>query len=190
VRSEAATLYPLFLKLAERRVLVVGGGAVAARKIADLVAARARVRVVSPDATPAIAELAREGTLDWEARSFEERDADDAWLVIAATADPDVQRRASDAAEMRRVFCVAVDDLPNGSAYSAAVVRRDPFAIAISSSGEAPALTRLVREVIEEVLPENEWIDTARALREKWRAEATPMQSRFAELVRAIKAKE
>lgn len=189
MQDQAATpkLYPLFLKVEGRRVVVIGAGAVAERKIFDLVAAGARVRVVSPDATAGVAELAANGAVAWERRVFEERDVDDAWLVIASTTDPDVQKRASDASDARRIFCVAVDDLPNGSAYSAAVVRRAPFTIAISSSGEAPAVARLLRELIEQVLPEQDWIDAARALREKWRADGTPMSSRFGELVRAFK---
>jgi siroheme synthase-like protein len=173
-----------------RRVLVVGAGTVAERKIVDLVEARARVHVVAPEGSVAVAELAQNGAIAWEQRAFDERDVDDAWLVIAATSDPDVQRRASSAAEARRVFCVAVDDLPNGSAYSAAVVRRAPLTVAISSSGEAPALARLLREIIEEILPDVEWVDAARALRAKWRADGTPMASRFAELVRAFKEKQ
>ncbi len=182
-------LYPLFLKVEGRRVVVVGAGTVAEKKIVDLVAAGANVRVVSPEATTCVAELAANGAIAWERRGFEERDVADAWLVIASTTDPDVQKRASDASDARQTFCVAVDDLPNGSAYSAAVVRRAPFTVAISSSGEAPALARLIRELIEEVLPEQDWIDAARALREKWRADGTPMSSRFGELVRAFKQK-
>lgn len=172
-----------------RRVVVVGAGTVAERKIVDLVAAGARVCVVAPEGTAAVAELAENGAIAWERRAFDERDVDDAWLVVAATSDPGVQKRASDAAEARRCFCVAVDDLPNGSAYSAAVVRRAPFTVAISSSGEAPALARLLREVLEQALPEREWVEAARGLREKWRAEGTPMESRFGELVRAFKAR-
>jgi uroporphyrin-III C-methyltransferase/precorrin-2 dehydrogenase/sirohydrochlorin ferrochelatase len=192
VRDEAATpkLYPLFLMLEGRRVLVIGAGTVAERKIVDLVAAGARVRVVSPEGTAAVAELAENGAITWERRAFAESDVDDAWLVVASTDDRDVQRRASDAAEGRRAFCVAVDDLPNGSAYSAAVVRRAPFTVAISSSGEAPALARLLRELIEQILPDAEWVAVARALREKWRAEGTPTSSRFAELVRAFKERD
>lgn len=189
MQNQAATpkLYPLFLKVEGRPVVVIGAGSVAEKKIVDLVAAGAVVRVVSPEATAGVAELATKGAITWERRAFEERDVDDAWLVIASTTDPDVQKRASDASDARRIFCVAVDDLPNGSAYSAAVVRRAPFTIAISSSGEAPAVARLLRELIEQVLPEQDWIDAARALREKWRADGTPMSSRFGELVRAFK---
>lgn len=168
-------------------MLVVGGGAVAERKIEDLVFAAARVRVVAIDATPLVMDLAAKNEIVLSKRPFEEADIAGAWLVIAATNDPETQRRACDEADRNRVFSIAIDDPPNGSAYSASVIRRGPFTIAISSSGEAPALSRLLREVLEQALPAEDWIDAARALREKWRAEGTPMTSRFADLVRAFK---
>jgi uroporphyrin-III C-methyltransferase/precorrin-2 dehydrogenase/sirohydrochlorin ferrochelatase len=186
---DPATLFPLFLRLTGKAVLVVGGGAVAERKIEDLALAGARVRVVAPVASSAVEALAARGRIAWERRAFEETDVSGAWLVIAATDDPDVQRRACAAADAARVFAVAVDDPPNGSAYSASVIRRGPFAIAISSTGEAPALSRLLREVLEQALPDADWVDAARALRERWKTEATPMGSRFAELVRAFKSR-
>ena len=185
----APTLHPLFLKLDGKEVLVVGGGRVAEAKIVDLAATGARVRVVSPKVTSRVEALARAGKIRWHRRAFWTTDVDGAWLVIAATSDPDVQRSASDAADARRTFAVAVDDLPNGSAYSAAVLRRAPFTIAVSSSGEAPALARLLREILEQVLPEHGWVDAARALREKWRRDKTPMDSRFGELVRVFRVR-
>src|SRR5579885_3562493 len=106
-------LFPLFLKLEGRDVLVVGAGSVAERKIVDLVAAGAHARVVAPEATEAVKGLAERGEIAWEARAFEERDLDGAWLVIAATSDAEAQRRAAEGAEARRVFVIAVDDLPN-----------------------------------------------------------------------------
>jgi uroporphyrin-III C-methyltransferase/precorrin-2 dehydrogenase/sirohydrochlorin ferrochelatase len=183
----ARALYPLFLKLEGRDVLVVGGGTVAERKIADLAAAGARVRVIAPEATDAVKALAQAGEIKWLARPFDEVDTDGAWLVVAATSDIEVQRRAALAAEARRVFIIAVDDLPNATAYSGAVIRRDPFLVAISSSAAAPALTRLVREVLEQALPDPDWVEAARALRDRWKAEGTPMSSRFGELVREFK---
>ncbi len=185
--SPSPRLFPLFLRLAGKDVLVVGGGAVAERKIEDLVFAAARVRVVAIDATPLVMDLAANNEIVLSKRPFEEADVAGAWLVIAATNDPETQRRACDEADRNRVFSIAIDDPPNGSAYSASVIRRGPFTIAISSSGEAPALSRLLREVLEQALPAEDWIDAARALREKWRAEGTPMTSRFADLVRAFK---
>src|SRR5262249_9164969 len=160
----------------------------AERKIHDLVDAGARVRVVAPDATERVRALAAEGRLVWFARAFDESDVDGAWLVLAATGDALVQKRASGAGDARRAFVVAIDDLPNGSADSGSVVRRAPFTIAISSSAHAPALTRLLREILEQVLPEERWVDAARSLRERWRAEKTPMESRFGALVREFTA--
>lgn len=185
--ARQASLYPLFLKLAGRAVLVVGAGSVAERKIASLLAAGARVLVVAPLATEAVRRLASEGALVWLARPFEDADADGSWLVVAATSDSEVQRQAAAAAAERRVFVIAVDDPDNASAYSGAVVERSPITIAISSSGKAPALTRLLREIVEQLLPGDEWIDQAKELRAKWLAEGTPAKGRFAELVKALK---
>jgi siroheme synthase-like protein len=131
--------------------------------------------------------LASDGRIEWVARPFDDGDAEDAWLAFAATDDDEVQRRVAEATSKRRVFCVAVDDPANASAYSAGIVRRAPFTIAVSSGGATPALTRLVREVIEHVLPGDDWIEHATRLRAKWLAEGTPMQDRFAELVREVK---
>jgi len=187
VRDErAADLLPLFLRLEGKLALVVGGGAVAERKIASLLDAGARVRVVAPDAHDEVKRLAREGRVEWRERAFAEADVEGAWLVYAATSSPEVQRSVAAAAEARRVFCVAVDDPPNASAYSAAIVRRPPMVVAISSSGAAPALTRLLREVIEHVLPAEEWIRRAEELRAQWLRDGTPMADRFAQLVREI----
>jgi uroporphyrin-III C-methyltransferase/precorrin-2 dehydrogenase/sirohydrochlorin ferrochelatase len=185
--TDAPSLFPLFLKLEGRAVLVVGAGAVAERKIASLLGAGARVRVVAPEATDEVRRWAGEGRVEWRARAFEEGDAEGAWLVVAATSSADAQRRAGEAAAARRVFCLAVDDPPNASAYSGGIVRRPPFTVAISSSGATPALTRLVREVVEHVLPGDRWVERATELRAKWLAEGTPVADRFAQLVREVK---
>jgi siroheme synthase-like protein len=178
---ETRVLLPLFLDLEGKDVLVVGGGAIATRKAADLVAAGAKVRLVALEVAEEIA------AIDIERRAFEERDIEGAWLVMAATDDPEVQKRIADACQQARIFCVAVDDPPNASAYGGGIVRRGPVTIAISTSGEAPALARLLREVLEQVLPDEGYVEAARALREKWKAEKTPMGSRFGELVQAFR---
>jgi siroheme synthase-like protein len=183
-----APLYPVFLKLPGRVVLVVGAGAVAERKIESLVEAAADVRVVAPAATDRVQALAREGVIQWVRRTFEQADLEGAWLVVASTSDPDIQRQVSESASARGVFVIAVDDPANASAYSGAVLSRPPLLVAISSSGEAPALTRLLREVIEHALPAEAWIAHARALRRKWRVEKVPLGGRFAELLRELAA--
>ena len=182
-----SVLYPLFLKLEGRAVLVVGAGAVAERKIGSLLEAGAKVRVVAPDATTAVKEWATRATLTWIPRRFEDEDLRGAWFVVAATSDPDVQRRIAAVAEEARVFVLAVDDPDNASAYSGAIVRRPPFLVAISSSGATPALTRLVREVVERMLPSERWVEHARAMRARWQAEGTPTADRFADLVRELR---
>lgn len=175
---------PLFLRVTGRGVAVFGAGAIASRKIGELEAAGARVHVVAPTATEEVKALAAEGRVRWDARGYEASDLDDAWLVVSATNDPRVQRAIFEEAERRRLFVLAIDDLAHGSAMSGAIVRRPPFVIAISSSAEVPALTRLVRDVIERALPEERWVTAAKELRARWKRDKTPMGSRFAELLR------
>ncbi|HEU4539062.1 MAG TPA: bifunctional precorrin-2 dehydrogenase/sirohydrochlorin ferrochelatase, partial [Polyangiaceae bacterium] len=179
-------LHPLFLKLAGRRVLVVGAGPAVERKIDELVELGARVTVVAPRATERVRTLAAWGRLAWLARPYQSGDALGAWLVVSATGDPGVQRLVFDEASAQQTFVLALDDLEHGSAYAASLVRRPPFVIAISSSGEAPALSRLLRQVLERALPEERWVSAARALRARWRREGSPHASRFAELVAAF----
>lgn len=182
-------VYPIFLRLAGRRVLIVGGGTVAARKVLSLHQSGARVCVVAPDAEADIQQLARDAQIEWRRRPFEDADVDGAWLIVAATSDAAVQRRVAGAAEAQRIFVIAVDDVANSTAYSGAVVRRLPFTIAISSSGATPALTRLVREIVERVLPPEDWIEHAKRLRAQWLERGTPAGERFGELLRELAAR-
>jgi siroheme synthase (precorrin-2 oxidase/ferrochelatase) len=114
--------------------VVVGAGAVAERKVVELLGATASVTVVAPEACSAIERLAADG-----------------------------------------------------AAHTPAVLVRDPYVVAISSGGETPALTRLLREVLEQALPDADWVEAARQLRTKWRREGTPMGSRFPELLRLFR---
>jgi len=177
-------LMPLFVDLAGREVLLVGGGPVAAAKLRQLLAAGARVRVVAPDVLPEI----RDVTV--VRRGFTPADLDGVWLVVAA-ATPEVNRQVAEAAEVRHVFVNAVDDPANATAYLSGVVRRDDVTIAISTSGDAPALTALVREALDEVLPDDfaEWVETAREQRAAWRRCKVPMDRRKPLLLRALNAR-
>jgi uroporphyrin-III C-methyltransferase/precorrin-2 dehydrogenase/sirohydrochlorin ferrochelatase len=183
---DASRLAPIFLDLNGRDCLIVGAGEIAARKIQDLVSAGARVRVVAIDANHDVKAMADQSIIRLDLRPFSEDDVDDAWFVISATGRPDIEKRVFDECEKQKKFVIAVDDLASGSASSGSVIRRHPFVVAISSSAEVPALTRLIREVLERVLPDEAWIQAARELRKKWKASGTPMTSRFEELVQAV----
>jgi len=179
-------LLPLFLKLAGRQVLLVGGGRVAAGKLTQLRAAGAHVRVVAPAIGEPIRAAAEDGVEILE-RGFEATDLDGMWLVVAA-ADPDTNRAVADAAELRRIFVNAVDDPANASAFLSGVVRRDGVTIAISTSGEAPALTALLREAINDVLPADliAWLAESRRQRVVWRRDHVPIDERKPLLLRSL----
>jgi precorrin-2 dehydrogenase/sirohydrochlorin ferrochelatase len=143
------TLFPMFLKLARRRCLVVGAGTIAEGKIAGLLEAGARVRVVAPQATTAIAAWARERRILWIQRAFEPEDLDRAFLVVAATSSIKVHRIVFREARRRGVLCNAVDEPARCDFYYPAVVRRGDLQIAISTGGRSPALAQRLRRELE-----------------------------------------
>ncbi len=180
-------LFPTFLKLEGRRVLIVGGGPVAASKIAALQRSGAELRVVAPDICDAIDPSA----IDIVRRPFVPEDLDDVWFVVAA-GPADVNRSVATEAERRRVFVNAVDDPANASAYLGGVVERGGATIAISTDGAAPALAGLLRQALDAVLPSgdemNTWLARAREMRRTWRAQGTAMESRRPQLLDALNA--
>ena len=176
-------LFPVFLNLTDRRVLLVGGGRVASGKLGGLLGAGAIVTVVAPQVA---AELVRPG-VDILRRAFEPRDVDGSWLVVAA-ATREVNRHVADVADRRRIFVNAVDDVEAASAYLGGVVRKGGTTLAISTDGRAPALAGLLREALDDVLPEElgEWLACAENLRTRWRAEGVPMGDRRPLLLRVL----
>jgi uroporphyrin-III C-methyltransferase/precorrin-2 dehydrogenase/sirohydrochlorin ferrochelatase len=184
-RRTVIGLFPAFLKLRGRRVLVVGGGPVAASKLPGLQAAGADVVVVSPVVCAAIRAA---GVLVIE-RPFEPSDLDGAWFVVAA-APPAVNRIVAAEAERRCVFVNAVDDPSNASVYLGGVVRRPGVTIAISTDGAAPALAGLLREALDHMLPDDltltAWNSRAREIRQSWRERGVPMEARRPELLQAL----
>lgn len=176
-------VFPTFLKLSRRRVLVVGGGPVAASKLAALSAAGAEITVVAPQIVPEI----RATSATIREREFVESDLDGVWFVVAA-APPAVNRRVSAEAEARHVFVNAVDDPAHASAYLGGVVRKQGVTLAISTGGRAPALAGLLREGLEAALPDDlsEWFDVADRARKEWKAREVPMQKRRPSLLAAI----
>lgn len=129
--------YPVGLRLAGRRVLVVGGGSVAQRRVPGLLVAGAVVEVVAPHVTPAIEGLVGSGEVHWQRRGFEDTDLAGAWYVLAATDDPAVNVRVGDLAEAARVFCVRADDAASSSAFTPATGSHDGATVAVL--GRSPA---------------------------------------------------
>jgi uroporphyrin-III C-methyltransferase/precorrin-2 dehydrogenase/sirohydrochlorin ferrochelatase len=146
-------LYPMALKLDGRRVLVVGGGAVATRRMPALLAAGARVDVVSPALTPALHAYAAAGRLTWQERRFVASDVDGAWLVQVAVDDPAAAAEVSVAADERGVFCVRADDRTAATAWTPAVARHDEVTVAVTDGGDRKR-ARAVRDLIAAALEE------------------------------------
>ena len=144
-------LYPLGLRLSGLRVLVVGAGAVATRRVPALLDAGADVVVVAPEATPAMRALAGARRLTWHERRFAPSDVDGAWLVQVAVDDPVAADEVSAAALERRMFCVRADDRLAATAWTPAVTRHGPVTVAVLGGGD-PKRSVAVRDSIREHL--------------------------------------
>jgi uroporphyrin-III C-methyltransferase/precorrin-2 dehydrogenase/sirohydrochlorin ferrochelatase len=145
--TEAHPPYPSGLRLAGRKVVVVGGGHVAQRRVPALLAAGALVEVVSPAVTPSIEGLVGSGEVTWHERGFVPADLDEAWYVIAATDVREVNASVSRAAEERRVFCVRSDDAGEATAWTPAVGRHAGVTVAVLGNRQ-PQRSAAVRDEI------------------------------------------
>lgn len=176
-------LFPVFLRLTGRPVLVVGGGTVAASKLEGLRRAGADVTVVAPSISP---EIAASGAR-LERRPFHPSDLDGHWFVVSA-APSAVNRAVMQAAAGRRMFVNAVDDPDHATAYLGGVVHRDGVTVAISTHGHAPALAGLLREGLDAMLPADlgRWMTQARWLRRRQRRAGVPMTQRRPQLLDAL----
>ncbi|MGF1508143.1 MAG: bifunctional precorrin-2 dehydrogenase/sirohydrochlorin ferrochelatase [Myxococcota bacterium] len=176
-------VFPVFLKLCDKKVVVVGGGAMAAEKVPALVEAGADVWVVAPNVRQEIERF----PVRVIRRGFLADDLDGAWYVVAA-APPDVNRDVKRACQERRLFVNAVDDLKSADVYLGSVIRKAGMTFAISSNGTAPALTALVRRGLERLLPDDldGWLSIAGELRHRWKSEKIPFHERRPALLRAI----
>jgi len=139
--------YPSGLRLAGKRVLVVGGGHVAQRRVPGLLACGAQVVVVSPEVTPALEGLVASQEVTWLERGFEDSDLDETWYVVAATDDPEANESVSRAAEKRRIFCVRSDDAPKATAWTPAVGRHAGVTVAVLGNRQ-PQRSAAVRDEI------------------------------------------
>jgi siroheme synthase-like protein len=147
----AVPFYIACLRLTGRRCVVVGGGGVGLEKVEGLLVCDAAVTLVAPEARPELERLAAEGSIAWERRAYRASDLDRAFLVIAATADTDVNIAVHEDAEARTMLVNVVDVPPLCNFILPAIVRSGPLAIAISTAGASPALAkRMKREIAEQ----------------------------------------
>lgn len=148
------TTFPVFLVGLERRTcVVVGGGKIAAEKVLGLLDGGAgRIKVVSPDLGDELRTLVGDSRIMHIARHFTEKDVEGAFLVMAATDDPEVNQRAFDAAESRGILAQVVDDPPRCAFIMPSIVRRGDLTLAISTGGASPALAVRLRERLQEMI--------------------------------------
>ncbi len=146
--------YIACLRLTGRRCVVVGGGEVGLEKVEGLLACDGDVVLVAPEAEPALAELAAEGSIRWERRAYEPADLERTFIAIAATSDTDVNIRVFDDAERRAMLVNVVDVPPLCNFILPAIVRTGPLAIAISTAGASPALAKRMKREVSELFGE------------------------------------
>lgn len=143
-------LYPVNLRISERKCLVVGGGNVALRKILSLIGCSAKVTVISPEVVDAIGELAESGDITLHLRGYRPGDLAGVFLVFAATDNQDVQAAIGREAAERNILLNSADD-PNRCDFQVpAKVRRGELLVTVSTGGASPALSKLIREQLEE----------------------------------------
>ena len=177
------TRLPLFVDLNQKRILVVGGGNVAASKLPTLLATGALVTLVAPRICPA----ALVAGVSIRRRPFRPGDLKGVWFVVSAATHA-VNAQVARAAERRRILVNAVDDPRNGSANFAATIRRGDLVLAISTGGTVPAMARLMREALELLLPTDieQWMSLGQSERERWLRGRIPMNERLPLLAAAI----
>jgi precorrin-2 dehydrogenase/sirohydrochlorin ferrochelatase len=141
--------YPIFLNLAERRCVVVGGGAVATRRVEQLIGEVAIVNVVSPEASPALAELATNGRIAWRKANYEPSDLAGAFLAIAATGDKGVNAQVARDADAMGILVCCASDYTLGNFTTPAIIDRGDLKIAVTTGGASPTLTSYVKSTIE-----------------------------------------
>jgi len=182
-------LYPVFLKLEDRRVLVVGGGKVAEEKLEAVLRSATDVTVIAPEITPRIAEWARQGVVRHLAEEYREDAVLDYFLVITCTDSVAVNHKIFGECRRAGILCNAVDDPSYCDFYTSAVVRRGDLQIAISTGGSSPALAQRLRKQMErEFGPEyGPWVDCLGRMRTALRL-ALPRNQRTIELLHLLAA--
>jgi precorrin-2 dehydrogenase/sirohydrochlorin ferrochelatase len=171
--------YPVFLDIADKPVVVIGGGNIALQKLDGLLDAGAKVTVISPELNERMTELRDEGRFMHLKRMYEPGDIDGYELVFVATDDHEENRRVWQEGRQRRIWVNAVDDIPNCDFIMPGIVRQGELVIAISTSGTSPAMARKVREDIQAFLTPDDaaLLDLAAEVRKELREKGIAVQN-------------
>ena len=159
--------YPIFLNLKGRRVLIIGAGRVTFQKLPQLLQCQAKILVVAPQALPEIKRLSRDGKIEWFARPYRAADLKGVSLMIAATDDPDLQKKVAKDAQGRGIWANIVDVPRLCDFIAPAIVSRGDIQIAISTGGAAPALAKHLRQKLEGLIGQDyaDLVDVIKKLR-------------------------
>ena len=162
-------LYPIFINLADKMCLVVGGGKVAQRKIETLLEYKAQVLAVSPGVTDRIKYWAERKLITWKSRLFEPSDLEEVFLVFIATGNSRTNKEIAALCRDRGIMVNAVDDPENCDFYVPAILRRDSLCIAVSTEGKSPLLAAKLRNELENMIPAEygDWVEILGRLREE-----------------------
>jgi len=144
------SLFPMFVKLEGRQVLVIGAGKVGEQKISGLLDTGAHILVVAPNATDLVAKWARERRIQFESREYSSSDLEGKFLVIVAAGDRDLNHRVYKEAQSRGILCNVVDVPEQCDFYYPSVVKRGDLQIAISTTGQSPSLAQRIRRQLEQ----------------------------------------
>lgn len=147
--AKITKLLPMFLKVSGKKCLVVGAGAEGESKIAHLLHAGAKIEVVAPEATDTVHRWAANKKISLSQRKYTNRDLNGVYMVVAATSSPKTHREIYREAKRRGILCNVADVPPLCDFYFPAVVRRGPLVIAVSTSGQSPALAQRIRKELE-----------------------------------------
>ncbi len=154
-RRPAASYYPVFLDLSDKLCVIVGGGAVAERKARGLLAAGARMRLISPEVTRGIERLSRQGRIEVVRREYREGDIEGAFLAFAATDIDEVNRKVREESSRLAIPLNVIDSPDTCDFIVPAVVRKGPVLVAVSTSGLLPSLARRIKGEIGDVLSDD-----------------------------------
>lgn len=171
--------YPVFLDIADKPVVVIGGGAIALQKMENLIAAGAKVTVISPELNEKMTELCDAGKFMHVNRKYEAGDIDGYELVFVATDDHDENRRVWMEGRERKIWVNAVDDIPNCDFIMPGIVKQGELIVAISTSGKSPAMARKAREDIQAFLTDDDaaMLDLAAEVRREFREQGLAVKA-------------